>query len=96
MQSQSNPGDGMSLGIKCDMCGSSAVDGLDEHGDSYCLLCLKYLKGHDEGEEMAADLMLHLAVAGAREVMGDRKVRRVFEFVMGGGEPMFRVRGVGS
>ncbi len=96
MQAQPNPSDGMSLGVKCDGCGSSAVDGLDEHGFSYCIPCLKYLKGHDEGEEEAASLMLHLAIAGARTEMGDEKVRRVFEFVMGGGEPMFRVRGVGS
>lgn len=38
--------------------------------------------------------MLHLAIAGAREIMGEAEVRRVFEFVMAGGETMYRVRGV--
>lgn len=84
----------MSLGMKCDMCNSAAVEGLDEYGHSYCIPCLKYMKGHDEGEEEAATLMLHLAIAGARTEMGDEKVRRVFEFVMAGGETMFHVDGV--
>ena len=90
------PEKGMKLGMWCDGCGSDDVEGLDEHGLSYCLLCLKRQEGYDEGRQDTGELMLHIAIAGARTAMSDTKVRRVFESVMAGGEPMIRVDGVGS
>ena len=82
---------------KCDTCGAVGPTVTHAGDQAFCAMCLDRDEGYMEGRRDAAELMLHVAIAGARAVMrSDDEVRRVFEFVMAGGEPMFRVDGVGS
>jgi len=77
--------------IACLGCGRQTLG----NPESMCEWCAAEHDGHRDGERRAAELMFHLAIAGARASMrDDGEVRQVFEYVMRRGTPAVRVPGV--
>lgn len=78
--------------VGCTSCGRQTLK-VDEH--DFCECCAARMDGYNAGESEGVRLMLHLAIAGARmEMRDDAEVRRIFEYVMGGGENPYHVDGV--
>jgi hypothetical protein len=74
--------------VRCDLCGGTEADGVDEHGQRLCPRCAGRLRGDREGEARGLAVMLGATVAAALlEGLPAARVREVVESeIAAGGE----------
>ncbi len=78
--------------MTCIGCGRQTLQ-VNERNE--CEWCAAEVDGYNDGRREAAEFMFHVANAAARAALpSDDEVRRVFEYVMGGGEALYPVSGV--